>query len=152
MEYGKRWTAKAPLELSDEERETLSRWARRAKSSQALATRSKIVLGGAEGLSNVEVGARGGAASGSNGWRSWSMVPGPADLPASPVNRLRMRCDAGIDAEECHALVPAKMAERSGLSKSTIGRICKSFELKPYRADRFKLSNDPFFLERSMTS
>jgi transposase len=37
----------------------------------------------------------------------------------------------------------AKMAERSGLSKSTIGRIWKAFELKPHRADGFKLSNDP---------
>jgi len=46
------------VELSDEERETLGRWARRAKSSQALVTRSRIVLGSAEGLSNVEVGAR----------------------------------------------------------------------------------------------
>ncbi|GAC1386177.1 MAG: hypothetical protein NVSMB43_26220 [Pseudarthrobacter sp.] len=42
----------------------------------------------------------------------------------------------------------AKMAERSGLSKSTIGRIWKAFELKPHRADGFKLSNDPFFVEK----
>jgi len=40
------------------------------------------------------------------------------------------------------------MAERSGLSKSTIGRIWKTFELKPHRADGFKLSNDPFFVEK----
>ena len=36
----------------------------------------------------------------------------------------------------------SKMAERSGLSKSTIGRIWKAFELKPHRQDGFKLSND----------
>lgn len=42
----------------------------------------------------------------------------------------------------------AKMAERSGLSKSTIGRIWKAFELKPHRADGFKLSNDPLFVEK----
>jgi hypothetical protein len=40
------------------------------------------------------------------------------------------------------------MAERSGLSKSTIGRIWKVFELKPHRADGFKLSTDPFFVEK----
>src|SRR5215203_7067841 len=32
----------------------------------------------------------------------------------------------------------ASMAKRSGLSKSTIGRIWRTFELKPHRADTFK--------------
>ena len=36
-----------------------------------------------------------------------------------------------------------KMAERSGLSKSTIGRIWKGFGLKPHLSDGFKMSNDP---------
>src|SRR3954463_12814382 len=39
---------KPPLVLSGEERETLVRWSRRAKSSQALALRCRIVLGCAE--------------------------------------------------------------------------------------------------------
>ena len=34
------------------------------------------------------------------------------------------------------------------MSKSTIGRIRKAFEPKPHRADGFKLSNDPRFLEK----
>ena len=42
----------------------------------------------------------------------------------------------------------SKMAQRSGLSKSTIGRIWKSFGLKPHREDGFKLSNDPLFVEK----
>lgn len=45
----------AVVELSDVERETLLRWARRAKSSQALATRSRIVLACAQGLSNNDI-------------------------------------------------------------------------------------------------
>src|SRR5215208_824831 len=43
---------KAPLVLTEEERQTLERWARRAKSSQALALRCKIVLACAEGATN----------------------------------------------------------------------------------------------------
>jgi hypothetical protein len=39
------------------------------------------------------------------------------------------------------------MANRSGLSKSTAGRIWRAFELKPHRTDTFKLSNDPLFVE-----
>lgn len=42
----------------------------------------------------------------------------------------------------------AKMAERTGLSKSTIGRVWKAFGLKPHRTDGFKLSNDPLFVEK----
>jgi hypothetical protein len=40
------------------------------------------------------------------------------------------------------------MAERSGLSKSTVGRIWKKFQLKPHLTDTFKLSADPLFLEK----
>ena len=37
--YGERGRPKAPLLLTEEERQTLERWARRAKSCQALALR-----------------------------------------------------------------------------------------------------------------
>jgi hypothetical protein len=40
------------------------------------------------------------------------------------------------------------MAERSGLSKSTIGRIWRDFGLQPHRAETFKLSTDPLFVEK----
>ena len=40
------------------------------------------------------------------------------------------------------------MADRSGLSKSTIGRIWRNFGLKPHLTDTFKLSTDPLFVEK----
>lgn len=40
------------------------------------------------------------------------------------------------------------MAEKTGLSASTIGRIWRTFELKPHREDSWKLSNDPQFVEK----
>ena len=49
-----RGRSKVELVLSEQERETLLRWARRAKSAQALALRCRIVLTCAEGLSNTE--------------------------------------------------------------------------------------------------
>lgn len=48
---------KAELVVTEDERETLTRWARRAKSSQRLALRARIVLACADGLSNTEVAA-----------------------------------------------------------------------------------------------
>lgn len=47
----------AELVVTDEEREVLVRWSRRAKSSQALAQRCRIVLGCAEGKTNQQVAA-----------------------------------------------------------------------------------------------
>jgi hypothetical protein len=49
---------KARLVLTDAERDQLTRWSRRAKTAQALALRSKIVLACAGGLSNAEVAAQ----------------------------------------------------------------------------------------------
>src|SRR5713101_7602398 len=40
------------------------------------------------------------------------------------------------------------MAKRSGLSKSTVGRIWKAFRLKPHLTETFKLSKDPLFIEK----
>ncbi|MFB7329774.1 IS630 family transposase [Streptomyces sp. NPDC056190] len=40
------------------------------------------------------------------------------------------------------------MAEHSGLSKSTVGRIWRKFQLKPHLTDTFKLSTDPFFVDK----
>src|SRR5712691_8052622 len=48
---------RAEVVLSSEERETLERWARRPKSSQALAFRCRIVLAAAEGRSSTEIAA-----------------------------------------------------------------------------------------------
>ncbi len=42
----------------------------------------------------------------------------------------------------------ASMAERSGLSKSTIGRIWRKFDLKPHLTGTFKLSSDPLFVDK----
>ncbi len=40
------------------------------------------------------------------------------------------------------------MAEATGMSQSSISRICGAFGLKPHRTETFKLSNDPFFIEK----
>jgi len=151
---------KALLELSVEEREQLSRWARRRKSSQALALRSRIVLGCADGLTNTQVAAREGVSLPTVGkWRSRFVEsrldglvddprPGrPATVTADQVEQIVVDTLESTPSNATH-WSRAKMAQRSGLSKSTIGRIWKAFELKPHRSDGFKLSNDPLFVEK----
>src|SRR5437588_9760199 len=48
----------SPLSLSDDELETLKQWARRPKTSQALAQRARIILACAEGETNTTVAER----------------------------------------------------------------------------------------------
>jgi hypothetical protein len=44
-----------PLQLSQEERETLERWVRRPTSAQALPLRARVILSCAEGKTNTKV-------------------------------------------------------------------------------------------------
>src|ERR671933_1591784 len=63
--------AQGSLVLSDDERQTLVRWTRRATSSQALAMRARIVLACADGTPNVRVAAQLGVSRDMVGkWRS----------------------------------------------------------------------------------
>jgi transposase/transcriptional regulator with XRE-family HTH domain len=151
---------KAVLVLSVEEREALARWARRGSSSQALALRSRIVLGCAEGLSNKDVAVREGVSTPTVGkWRSRFVEarldglvddprPGrPATVTVDQVEDVVVTTLESTPKNATH-WSRAKMAQRTGLSASTIGRIWKAFEVKPHRADGFKLSNDPMFVEK----
>src|SRR6266545_3748862 len=62
---------KVELVLTDEERETLQRWARRPKSAQALALRCRIVLACSEGKTNQQVAAAEGVHQATVGkWRA----------------------------------------------------------------------------------
>ncbi|MGZ8803002.1 MAG: IS630 family transposase [Mycobacterium sp.] len=150
----------AELVLTDEERDTLSRWARRRKSSQALALRSRIVLGCAHGLSNKEVAARERVSQPTVGkWRRRFVEsrldgllddprPGrPASITADQVEDVVVTTLESTPRNATH-WSRASMAQRSGLSRSTIGRIWRAFDLKPHLAENFKLSNDPLFVEK----
>ena len=76
---------KAELIVTDDEREMLQRWARRRKSSQALALRSRIVLACAEGLDNKTVAAQLGCAGVTVGkWRSRFVALGVDGLLDEP--------------------------------------------------------------------
>ena len=151
---------KAPLVLTDEERQTLVRWSRRPKSAQALALRARIVLACAEGKTNKAVAEE---------LRVWPQtvtkwrgrfvrqrLEGLSDEPRPGAPRT-------ITDEQVEAVVVATleevptdathwsralMAKRSGLSKSTVGRIWKAFGLKPHLTEVFKLSADPQFIEK----
>jgi len=150
----------AELILTDEERETLTRWARRPTSAQRLALRSRIVLTCAAGASNTEVAAQLGIARPTVGkWRSRFVAdrldglideprPGaPRTITDEQVERVITDTLESTPRDATH-WSRASMAAHSGLSSSTIGRIWKAFRLQPHRAETFKLSTDPLFIDK----
>jgi transposase len=148
------------LVLTDDERATLTRWSQRAKSSQVLAMRSRIVLACANGAPNVDVAKDLGVHLSTVGkWRRRFLklrLEGlvdeqrPGRPPSITLDQVESVVVTTLEQTPRNAThwSRASMAEKSGLSKSTIGRIWRDFNLKPHRADTFKLSSDPLFIEK----
>jgi len=147
------------LTLSNTERVQLEQWADRTNQDvpDAVALRSRIVLECSTGASNSEVSRRLHVSVPTvRKWRSRFLerrLGGLVDEPR-PGRPPTIREDQveQVVADTLESLPPdetrwsrAKMAERSGLSKSTIGRIWKAYGLRP-RLDRdFNLATDPLF-------
>lgn len=150
----------AVIELSDNERETLTRWVRRHSSAQALALRSRIVLACADGATNDEVAAtcRVHPATVSK-WRrrfAAGRLEGLSDAPRPGAERTV--ADETIEAVVVDTLESAPadathwstrgLAKKHGISKTTVAEIWRAFGLKPWREDSFKVSPDPDLVEK----
>ena len=151
---------KQELTVTSEERDQLLRWARRASSAQSLALRSKIVLACADGGDNTAVAERLRCSRMTVGkWRARFLehrLDGLLDEqrtgrpPTISVDQVEDVVVATLESTPANAThwTRAKMAERTGLSKTTIGEIWRKFDLKPHRVEHFKLSTDPLFIDK----
>jgi transposase len=150
----------AELILSDDESRTLKAWASRPKSTQRLATRARIVLACAEGLDNKGVAARLGVCTATVGtWRQRFVerrLEGLADEPRPGAPRTISDADVERVVTRTLETKPKAathwstrgMAQAAGLSQSSVGRIWRAFGLKPHQTRSFKLSTDPYFVEK----
>jgi len=126
------------LLLSAEEREQLEAWARRRKSAQALAQRSRIVLAAAAGLNNTQIAERFAITRGMAAkWRSRfaaDRLDGLLDEPRP--GRPRTVSDAKVEEVIVRTLETTpkhathwstrSMAAEVGLSQSAVSRIWRA--------------------------
>jgi transposase len=149
-----------PVVLSDDERETLERWARRPKSAQALALRCRIVLACADGGHVIEIAERLGVDPHTVGkWRRRFLADRLEGLHDEPrPGTPRTVSDDDVEAVIVKTLEETppdathwstrSMAKATGMSQSAVSRIWRAFGLKPHLVDTFKLSPDPLFVDK----
>ncbi len=149
-----------PLALTAQERETLERWARRPKTAQALAQRARVVLACAGGRNNGAVAIEEGVTRQTVGrWRTRFLskrLDGLLDEPRPGAPRkigdaavehvLRLTLES--KPRDATHWSSRAMAKRCGLSQTAVSRIWRAFALQPHRAETFKLSKDPLFIEK----
>jgi transposase len=150
-----------PLTLTDDEQITLTQWARRPKTAQALALRARIILACAQpGTSVTGVAKDLSVTRPTVGkWRQRFVArrleglldeprPGaPRTVGDAEVEEV-IRLTLETTPEDATHWSTRRMARRVALSPHTVMRIWHAFGLQPHRVETFKLSKDPQFIEK----
>ncbi len=148
------------LELTAEERQHLVGFATSRSMAHALVARARLVLWASEGLANRDISSRLDWSQATVGkWRKRFIEHRMAGL----YDELRPGRPRSVSDEQVAVLLrrtlkqkpPAgthwtvrSAAEANGLTKSSVHRVFQLFALQPHRSKSFKLSNDPFFVEK----
>jgi transposase len=151
---------KAKLVVSVADREQLEGLAASRSLPAGLVNRARIVLLSAEGMPNQQIARRLGMANATVGkWRRRFVEHGVTGLH----DELRPGRPRSISDERVAQLVARtlqtrpkngthwsvrQIARETRLAKSTVHRVWQAFGLQPHRQRHFKLSNDPFFVEK----
>lgn len=151
---------KKELKLTNEEREKVEQWARRPKTAQRLALRARIVLRCSEGRSNQTVARElrtSGATAGQ--WRERfrkarlegladEFRPGaPREISDTQVEEVITRTLESTPPQATHWSTRS-MARATKAPHMAGARIWRAFGLQPHRSGTFRLSSDPFFVEK----
>ena len=150
------------LELTEAERAELRRLLRRRGAGQALAQCIRVVLACAKtGATNLGVAEALGVSRQAvvATWRrrfAEHRLEGLVDAPRSgaprtigdeAVERLVALTLEEAPKNATHWSTRA-MARRAGMTQTAVSRIWRAFGLRPHRAETFKLSSDPAFVEK----
>lgn len=151
---------RASLMVTDQERAELRRLARHPGTRQALAMRCKVILLDERGLTYAAIGDKLDLREQTVlKWRRRFLTHRLAGLKDSPrPGRKRTITEAQV-AEVVRKTLEEKppdathwslrsMQAASGISRSSVNTIWRAFNLQPHRAETFKLSRDPKFVEK----
>lgn len=150
----------APIVLNDDERLQLLSLANSRALPHGLVRRAQIVLACADGEANSAIARRLKLTNNTVGkWRRRYRQLGieglHEELRAGRPRSLEDERVAEVINKALQTRPPAathwsvrSMAEHTGVSKSTVQRWFTLFGVQPHRQRHFKLSNDPFFIEK----
>ena len=150
----------APVALKDEEKNQLLSIARSRALPHGIVRRAQIVLSCAEGEPNASIAKRMKLNPMTVGkWRRRYLERGleglhdqlrPGRPRAHEDERVAEVINTALQSQPPNAThwSVRSMAERTGVSKSTVQRWFDLFGVQPHRQRHFKLSNDPFFIEK----
>ena len=156
----RRATKASKIVLRKDERDYLERLVRRRKVSRGEAQRAEIVLRAAEGLNNRAISDAVGVARDTvRLWRerfAKHRLDGLDDEPRCGAprkigdDRIEEIITMTLETKPTDAThwSTRGMAKASGVSTSSVQRIWRAFSLQPHRAETFKLSTDPQFVEK----
>jgi transposase len=142
------------------DRPVLEGWAQRRKTAQALAMRARIVLRAADGESATATALEMKVCLQTVGkWRKRYAERGVDGLLDEPrPGQPRKITDADVERVLTLTLESKpkaathwstrEMAKASGINQTAISRIWRAFSLAPHRAETFKLSKDPLFIDK----
>jgi transposase len=147
----------APLGLREGDRYRLEALVRSTSVRAGLATRARIVLLAADGLSNAEIARRTGTTRPTVlGWRNRYASGGIAALDDQPRSGRPRRVDEievvvatlannGVPPERLGVTHwSARLLGRElGISFATVARIWRKWDIQPHRVETFKFSTDP---------
>jgi transposase len=146
--------------LDDDEKRALTALTRKHGASQAIAERARIILSAADGLKNKEIGEKFGVCAHTVGrWRNRfadARMDGLYDEPRPGAPRQIGDDEIATTIQKTLETRPKgathwslrTMAKEIGHAPSTVHRIWRAFGLQPHRAETFKLSSDPLFVEK----
>ncbi len=150
----------ASLTLSEPECEELQAITRSHSMPQSIATRARIVLLAGEGWSNTDIAEELGLSKPTVGiWRKRYLAQRLAGLydeprPGKP-RTIRDEAVASLLRKTLNTKPKdgthwscRSIAAETKLSKSTVQRVWRAFGLQPHRQKTFKISTDPFFVEK----
>jgi putative transposase len=151
---------KIPIVLTEEEQQQLKALAGSRSLPHGVVTRARIILMDAEGLTNQAIARRVELSMQAvSKWRKRYVEQGLSGLH----DELRPGRPRSISDEEVAAVVKKTLqtkpkdgthwtirsiAKEAQLSRPAVHRIWKAFGLQPHRQRHFKLSTDPFFVEK----